>query len=144
MIDYEHWVEAFHIISVIMWMAGMLYLPRLYVYHAQVGLDSESYSIFNTMERRLLLYITTPAMASSIALGTVLSIMTEAYSFTWFKIKLTCVMLMCVIYGILYKHRKDFLIKNNKQSVFYFKCINELITLLIAIIVLMVVVKPFI
>ncbi|WP_232500874.1 CopD family protein [Ehrlichia ruminantium] len=143
MIDYEHWVEAFHIISVVMWMAGMLYLPRLYVYHAQVGHDSDSYIIFNTMEKKLLLYITTPAMVSSIIFGTILSIMTGAHHFIWFKIKLTCVILMCIIYTILYKHRKDFLIKNNTQSVLYFKFINELITLLITIIVIMVVVKPF-
>ena len=83
MISYEHWIEAFHIISVIMWMAGMLYLPRLYVYHAQVRIDSESYSMFNTMERKLLLYITTPAMISSITLGTVLSIITGAYHFLY-------------------------------------------------------------
>ncbi|KJV65699.1 CopD family protein [Ehrlichia muris] len=143
MIDYEHWIEAFHIISIITWMAGMLYLPRLYVYHAQVTLHSDSYDLLNTMEKRLLFYIINPAMISSIVLGTILSLITEAYYFLWFKIKVTCVILMCIIHIMLFKHRRDFVAKNNTKSSLYFKCLNELITLLIMVIVIMVVVKPF-
>ncbi|RZB12652.1 CopD family protein [Ehrlichia minasensis] len=143
MIDYKHWIEAFHIISIITWMAGMLYLPRIYVYHAQVPLHSDSYNLLNTMERKLLFYIINPSMISSITLGAVLSIITKAHYFLWFKIKIICVILMCIIQIMLFKHRQDFAAKNNTKSSLYFKCLNESVTLLIIIIVIMVVVKPF-
>ncbi|MGN7618926.1 MAG: CopD family protein [Ehrlichia sp.] len=143
MIDYNHWIEAFHIISIVVWMAGMLYLPRLYVYHAQTPVHSDSYSLLNIMEKRLLFYIITPAMIASLTFGVVLSFITAAYHFLWFKIKVTCVILICVIQTLLFKHRKDFVTKNNAKSPFYFKCLNESVTLLIIIIIIMVVVKPF-
>ncbi|AHX07377.1 hypothetical protein ECHOSC_0939 [Ehrlichia chaffeensis str. Osceola] len=121
----------------------MLYLPRLYVYHVQVALHSDSYSLLNTMEKRLLFYIINPSMISSIVLGVILAFMTEAYHFLWFKIKVTCVILMCIIHMMLFKHRRDFVTKSNTKSLLYFKCLNESVTLLIIVIVIMVVVKPF-
>ena len=143
MIYYQHWIEAFHIISIIAWMAGMLYLPRLYVYHAQTPIHSDSYSLLNVMEKKLLFYIITPAMVASFIFGIILSFITAAYYFLWFKIKAICVILMCIIQILLFKHRKDFITKNNTRSPLYFKCLNESITLLIIIIIVMVVVKPF-
>ena len=143
MIDYKHWIEAFHVISVIAWMAGMLYLPRLYVYHAKVSIQSDSYNLLNLMEKRLLFYIITPAMVSSLVFGVMLSLITSAYYFLWFKIKSICIVLMFIIQMLLFKHRKDFTEKNNTKSTLYFKILNESITLLIIIIIIMVVVKPF-
>lgn len=72
--DYYHWLEAFHVISVIMWVAGMLYLPRLYVYHASVKPGSENDSLLQIMEKRLLRYIINPAMLFSLSFGIMLMI----------------------------------------------------------------------
>ncbi|APR98859.1 protoporphyrinogen oxidase HemJ [Wolbachia endosymbiont of Folsomia candida] len=141
--DYYHWLEAFHIISVIMWMAGMLYLPRLYVYHANVKSGSENDSLLQIMEKRLLRYIINPAMLFSFSLGITLMIIREAYREGWFHVKALAVILMLIIHMLLAKYRKDFEKNSNKKTHVYFRILNEVVTVLIIIIVIMVVVKPF-
>lgn len=141
--DYYHWLEAFHIISVIMWMAGMLYLPRLYVYHANVKSGSENDSLLQIMEKRLLRYIINPAMLFSFGFGIALMIIREAYSEGWFHVKALALFIMFTIHGLLAKYRKDFVKNVNKKTHVYFRILNEVVTVLIIIIVIMVVVKPF-
>jgi putative membrane protein len=141
--DYYHWLEAFHVISVIMWMAGMLYLPRLYVYHASVKLSSENDSLLQIMEKRLLRYIINPAMIFSFALGIALMIIREAYREGWFHAKALALFFMFFIHGLLAMYRKDFARGTNKKTHTYFRILNEMVTVLIIIIVIMVVVKPF-
>ncbi|KJV69285.1 protoporphyrinogen oxidase HemJ [Candidatus Neoehrlichia procyonis] len=141
--QYHRWIEAFHVISVIMWMSGMLYLPRLYVYHANVPYNSNRSNMLKVMEHRLLKIIINPAMICSVFFGIVLTITTEAYNTTWFKIKMTFIMLMLIIHMILAKHYQNFYYDKNTKNALYFKIINEIITLIIIIIVIMVVVKPF-
>lgn len=141
--DYYHWLEAFHIISVIMWMAGMLYLPRLYVYHATANAGSENDNLLQIMEKRLLRYIINPAMLSSFGFGIVLMIIREAYREGWFHVKALAVILMLIIHMLLAKYRKDFEKNANKKTHVYFRILNEVVTVLIIIIVIMVVVKPF-
>lgn len=141
--DYYHWLEAFHVISAIMWMAGMLYLPRLYVYHATVKPGSENDSLLQTMEKRLLRYIMNPAMLFSLGLGITLMVIREAYREGWFHVKALALFFMFAIHGLLAKYRKDFAMDSNKKSHIYFRVLNEAVTVLIIVIVIMVVVKPF-
>ncbi|WP_246575331.1 CopD family protein [Neoehrlichia mikurensis] len=107
--QYHHWIEAFHIISVIMWISGMLYLPRLYVYHTNVPPHSNRSKMLKLMERRLLKIIVNPAMICSIFFGVVLAIVTEAYSTTWFAIKITFVTLILIIHMMLANDYKNML-----------------------------------
>lgn len=141
--DYYYWLEAFHIIFVIMWMAGMLYLPRLYVYHATVKPGSENDSLLQTMEKRLLRYIINPAMLFSLGLGITLMIIREAYREGWFHVKALALFFMFIIHVLLAMHRKSFAMGSNKKSHIYFRVLNEAVTVLIIVIVIMVVVKPF-
>ena len=141
--DYYHWIEAFHVISVIMWMAGMLYLPRLYVYHATSKIGSESDNLLQIMEKRLLRFIINPAMCFSFGFGIALMVIREAYREGWFHAKLSALVLMLIIHVLLAKHRKNFSTGLNKNTHLYFRILNELVTILIIFIVIMVVVKPF-
>ncbi|MCV3769465.1 protoporphyrinogen oxidase HemJ [Wolbachia endosymbiont of Dipetalonema caudispina] len=141
--DYYRWFEAFHVIFVIMWMAGMLYLPRLYVYHATVELGSESDSLLQIMEKRLLKYIVNPAMLFSFIFGIILTIIREAYYEGWFHIKILALSFMFIIYVLLVKHRKNFAMGLNKKAHIYFRILNEIVTVLIIIIIITVIVKPF-
>lgn len=141
--DYYHWLEAFHIISVIMWMAGMLYLPRLYVYHATVKPGSENDNLLQTMEKRLLRYIINPAMLFSLGLGMTLMIIRESYREGWFHVKALALLFVFAIHGLLVMHRKSFVMGSNEKTHVYFRVLNEAVTVLIIIIVIMVVVKPF-
>ncbi|MBV2146292.1 protoporphyrinogen oxidase HemJ [Wolbachia endosymbiont (group A) of Portevinia maculata] len=141
--DYYHWLEAFHVISAIMWMAGMLYLPRLYVYHANVKPGSENDSLLQTMEKRLLRYIINPAMLFSLGLGITLMVIREAYREGWFHVKAFAILLMLIIHMLLAKYRKNFAMGSNEKKHVYFRVLNEAVTVLIIVIVIMVVVKPF-
>ncbi|OAM04598.1 MAG: hypothetical protein TV41_02515 [Wolbachia endosymbiont of Dactylopius coccus] len=141
--DYYHWLEAFHVISVIMWVAGMLYLPRLYVYHASVKPGSENDSLLQIMEKRLLRYIINPAMLFSLSFGIMLMIIREPYHEGWFHVKALALFLMFAIHFLLAKHRKNFVVGLNKKTHVYFRVLNEAVTVLIIIIVIMVIVKPF-
>lgn len=141
--SYYHWIEAFHIISVIMWMAGMLYLPRLYVYHTEVRPGSECDNMLKVMERRLLRYIINPAMIFTFLFGIILISIKKVYFEIWFHIKAFSIIVMSVIHGLFAKYRKDFERNVNKKSHVYFRVLNEIVTLLIVVIVIMVVVRPF-
>ncbi|MGN7678386.1 MAG: CopD family protein [Anaplasma sp.] len=141
--EYHNWLEAFHITVVMMWMAGMLYLPRLYVYHAGVKHGSESGTMLTTMERRLLLYIMNPAMLASLASGTLLALSRNHYTFLWFHIKATLVVVLLAIHALLAKHGVDFSKNKCARSSLYFRILNETVTALIAAIVILATVKPF-
>lgn len=139
---YE-WVLALHIISVISWMAGLLYLPRLFVYHVEAKSGSELSETFKIMERRLLRAIMTPAMIASWIFGLWLAYVTEAFSEGWFHGKILLVILMSVAHMAMARWRKDFEQDNNARSAKYFRIANEVPTLLLIGIVVLVVVKPF-
>ena len=130
-------------ISMVAWMAGMLYLPRLYVYHTNLAPGSEASSLLAVMERRLLFYIMNPAMASTVLLGTVLAISARAYLFTWFQIKAAFVALMLSIHFLLVRYRRDFASERRVHSVLFFRILNEAVTVLLICIVVTVMIKPF-
>lgn len=142
MTSYEI-LKSLHIISVIAWMAGMLYLPRLYVYHVGVPVGSDQDKLFQTMERRLLRYITNPAMIASYLFGILLMIQLEAHKQGWFHTKFLLVLLLSAAHGLLARHRKQFARGENKKSARYYKILNEVPTVLMIGIVLLVVAKPF-
>ena len=140
--DYHHWLEALHIISVIAWMAGMLYLPRLYVYHVDVPFGSESDKLLQTMERRLLRAIINPAMIATLAFGVTLAIESYQYLHGWFHVKMLFVTCMFTIHGLLARYRKLFVKGKNNHSKLFYRVLNETVTVIMIIIVIMAVVKP--
>ena len=142
--NYE-WLRALHILAVISWMAGMLYLPRLFVYHADCEAGSDMSETFKIMERRLLKFIMTPAMAVSWILGLAMLYanpgMLEGAG--WMHAKLLLVVLMSGAHGVLSKHVRKFVRDENEKSAKYFRILNEVPTVLMIGIVIFAVVQPF-
>jgi len=138
---YE-WVKALHIISVIAWMAGMLYLPRLFVYHCSAPAGSAQSETFKTMERRLLRAIINPAMIATWVFGLWL-VWLGGWAFaTWFEIKLVLVIAMSGVHGMLSRYVRDFAADQNRHSEKFYRIINEVPTILMIAIVLLAVIKP--
>ncbi len=137
------WIKAFHIIAVMAWMAGMLYLPRLFVYHCGAEIGSVQSETFKTMERRLLKGIVNPAMIAAWVLGVSLVWMGGWMWATWFQLKLVLVIVMSGMHGMLARYVRDFAADRNRHSQKFYRIINEVPTLLLIGIVLLVVLKPF-
>lgn len=145
MAEYYLWFKALHVISVIAWMAGMLYLPRLYVYHADAAPGSELSETLKVMERRLLRAIINPAMIASFLFGG-LMLATPGYidwAEGWIWTKLTLIVAMTVVHGGLARWRKDFETDSNIRPAKFYRVMNEVPTLILIAIVILVVVKPF-
>jgi len=139
------YIKAFHVIAIIAWMAGLLYLPRLFVYHAGSRKGSEQSETFKVMERRLLKFITTPAMLASWALGLILAF-SGAIDWSrdgWFHLKLVLVLALTAFHGLLAKWTKDFALDRNPRSARFYRIANEVPTVLMILIVILVVVRPF-
>jgi protoporphyrinogen IX oxidase len=139
------YIKAFHIIAIIAWMAGLLYLPRLFVYHATTKKGSEQSATFKVMERRLLRYITTPAMVASWALGLMLAF-SGAIDWSrdgWFHVKLVLVLALSAYHGLLAKWTRDFALDRNTRSARFYRIANEIPTILMIFIVILAVVRPF-
>lgn len=138
------WLKAFHIISVISWMAAMLYMPRLFVYHTQVEIGSNQSELFKVMEYRLFRYICNPAMiATFIFGGLMLWANPDLFSQPWMHAKLTLLFLLSGFHGMMSSWRKKFVADKNTKSTKFYKIVNEVPTFLMIIIVIMAVVKPF-
>ncbi len=136
------WLKALHIIAIIAWMAGLLYLPRLYVYHAKAEPGSELSETLKIMERRLLRAIMNPAMIVSIIAGGAL-LAYQDFSDGWLHVKLAAVAGLIVMHMMMAKWRKDFEADRNTRGHVYFRIANEVPTVLMVVIVIMAVVKPF-
>ena len=139
---YE-WLKAFHMIAIIAWMAGMLYLPRLFVYHCEAEPGSKQSETFKVMERRLLKAIINPAMIVSWALGIWLAWQGGWYLSGWFHAKLVLVLALSGMHGAFVRWARDFAADKNRNSQKFYRIINEVPTILMIGIVLLVVVKPF-
>ena len=139
------WAKALHIISIIAWMAGLLYLPRLFVYHAQAAVGSATAEIFKTMERRLLRAIMNPAMIAAYVFGTLLLLTPGIadWSSAWLYTKLTLVGVLTVLHHLFALWRKDFAADRYARSVGFYRAMNEVPALVMIGIVIMVVVRPF-
>jgi len=136
------WLKALHIIAVIAWMAGLLYLPRLYVYHAQATVGSELSETLKIMERRLLRAIMNPAMLVALIAGGAL-LTYQDFTQGWLHVKLTAIVILIVIHMLMGKWRKDFEADKNTRSHRFYRYANEVPTVLMILIVVMAVVKPF-
>jgi putative membrane protein len=137
------YLKALHIVAVISWMAGLLYLPRLFVYHAAVKSDSEQSGTFKVMERRLLNFIMTPAMALTWILGVALTIQGQWPGAAWFHVKFALVIVLSGMHGMMSRWVADFSRDRNRHSQKFFRIVNEIPAVLMVVIVLLAVVKPF-
>ena len=137
------WLKALHIIAVIAWMAGMLYLPRLFVYHAMAKPKSEVSETLKTMERRLFNFIMMPAMLITWIVGIFLLLEGKWLGAGWFHAKFVAVLAMTVLHGLFARWVNEFQGNRNKHSAKFYRIINEIPTALLIVIVILVVVKPF-
>jgi protoporphyrinogen IX oxidase len=139
------WIKALHVVAVISWMAGLLYLPRLFVYHCDADPGSASSETFKVMERRLMAAIMTPAMLVSWALGLGLiavlglEVFRDAY---WLWVKVGLVIVLTATHLLMIRHLRDFARDRNRHSQRYFRILNEVPTVLMIAIVVMVIVRP--
>jgi protoporphyrinogen IX oxidase len=139
------WIKACHIISIVAWMAGLLYLPRLFVYHTSAPRGSDGAETFKVMERRLLRGIMNPAMLAAYLFGILLALTPGIVDWHagWIYAKLAAVLALTVIHHLLARWRKDFAADRNRHSARFYRIVNEVPTLLLIAIVILVVVKPF-
>ncbi len=140
---YYLWIKALHIIAVIAWMAGMLYLPRLFVYHCEVTPGTQESERFKRMELRLLRIIINPSMIAVWVLGLLLAYLGQFWAEPWMGLKLSLVVLLSALHGFLSRCRRDFAKDANTRSQRLYRLVNEVPAVLMFAIVILVVVKPF-
>jgi putative membrane protein len=143
--DLHPWIKALHIISIIAWMAGLLYLPRLYVYHCAAPAGSPQSETFKIMERRLLRGIMNPAMAAAFIFG-ILLLLTPGvvdWGAAWIYLKLLLVAALSHFHHLLARWRKDFAGDRNRRPARFYRFANEAPTALMILIVILIVVRPF-
>jgi putative membrane protein len=140
---YYDWIKAVHVIAVIAWMAGMLYLPRLFVYHADAQIGSDKSETFKVMERRLLNAIINPAMLVAWVLGLWLAWEGFGFSGGWLHAKIAAVLVLSGIHGYLSGATRKFAQDRNTKPARHWRIVNEVPTALMIVIVVLVIVKPF-
>ncbi|MEO0619592.1 MAG: protoporphyrinogen oxidase HemJ [Pseudomonadota bacterium] len=136
-------VKALHILAVIAWMVGLLYLPRLFVYHAGATPGSELDETLQTMERRLLKAIMTPAMIATWILGIWAAANIAAFDEAWLQIKIAIVVFLTILHMVFARWRKELAAGTSSRSATYFRVANEVPTVAMIIIVFLVVIRPF-
>ena len=143
-VDFHLWIKALHVISVIAWMAGMLYLPRLFVYHADRAPGSEASELLKVMERRLLRAIINPSMLATLIFGALLMATPGVidWSAWWIHVKLILVVIMLGLHGAFARWRLDFEADRNTRSARFYRFANEVPTLLLIAIVILALVRP--
>ncbi len=143
--EFGPWIKALHVIAVLAWMAGMFYLPRLYVYHADATAGSELSETLKLMERRLLRAIITPAMIIAWILGGLLLATPGLIEWSdgWIHVKLVAVVALSTLHGFYARWGKDFAADRNRRSARFYRIANEVPSVLVIVIVVMVVVRPF-
>ena len=136
--------KSIHLIMVISWMAGLLYLPRLFVYHVEKLDNKKTSEIFKIMEKRLMLYIMNPAMILSWIFGILLIISndSEIYFTFWLQAKLLLVILLTIYHLFLIYYLKKFALDKNEKSAKFFRIINEIPTVLLILIIFVIIYKP--
>jgi putative membrane protein len=139
----ELWLKALHVIAIIAWMAGLLYLPRLFIYHTEAAVGSDKSETFKVMERRLLKYIMNPAMIASWVLGLWLAWASFRFQGGWLHAKILLVVLMSGAHGFMAGRVRAFAEDRNTHSQRFYRFLNEAPTLLMIAIVILVIVKPF-
>jgi len=140
--DWYAWIKALHVIAVIAWMAGMLYLPRLFVYHCAASPGSELSETLKVMERRLLRAIINPAMIAAWILGGLL-LSVQDVTQGWLQAKFALVVIMSALHGLFVRWLKDFAADRNRRPARFYRIANEIPTVLLIAIVILVIVRPF-
>jgi putative membrane protein len=143
MMDLALWLKALHIMAFTAWMAGLWYLPRLFVYHCQVAPGSEASAKYQIMERRLLRGIATPALVATLAFGIALGIVQGQWTEGWLHAKTALVLFLAASHGIMVRYVKAFAADQRPASERAFRWFNELPTALFIVIVVLVVFRPF-
>ena len=141
--DYYHVIKTIHIVSVMSWMAGLLYLPRIFVYHSSLLFKSESSELFKIMEFRLLSFIMTPAMIFAWGSGLILAYEAAFLKSGWFHWKLFFVFLLSGLHGALARFYREFSLDAPRRDSGFFRILNEVPTVLMILIVALVVAKGF-
>ncbi len=141
-IEFYDIIKILHIVAVISWLAGLLYLPRIFVYHTQVAVDSDVDRMFQIMEKRLMHLIMLPAMLLVFCFGFYLASQI-GFDLVWLQIKITLVLILAGYHGFLSHCRKKFKTGENKYSEKFYRIINEVPTILMLLIVTLVILKPF-
>lgn len=142
MTDLYLWAKTLHIVSVVAWMAAMFYLPRLMVYHVAAERGSVQSETFKVMERRLLKLICNPAMISTWIFGLLLAWQGGFFADGWLHAKLALVLVLSGLHGFLSRCVKDFAADRNRRSARFYRIINEVPTVLLVLIVILVIFKP--
>jgi protoporphyrinogen IX oxidase len=137
------WLKALHVIAVIAWMAGMLYLPRLFVYHCEAEIGSKQSETFKLMEHRLLTVIINPAMVASWGLGLWLAWDGGWYASGWLQAKVVLVLILSALHGVFVRCVREFAADRNRHSQRFYRIINEIPTVILIGSVILAVVKPF-
>ena len=137
------WLRALHIFAFAAWMAGLWYLPRLFVYHSQVGPGTDASERYKVMERRLLRGITTPAMVATLAFGIALGVLQGQWDEGWLHAKTTLVVGLAAAHGVMARNVRAFGADRRPASERVWRWFNEVPTVLFALIVILVVFKPF-
>ena len=137
------WLKAAHVISVIAWMATMLYLPRLMVYHCEAAPGSQQSETFKRMEQRLLYFIANPAMIATWVFGIALVLEGEHYRAGWMQAKFALVIALSALHGLNVRLVKAFAADQNRRPARFYRIVNEIPALLMIVIVILVIVKPF-
>src|SRR3954447_24417802 len=141
--DWYLWIKALHVIAIIAWLAALLYLPRLFVYHTSAPVGSIQSETFKLMERRLLRAIMTPAMIVAWLTGLYLVWRSGYYTAGWFDLKLLFVLVLSGIHGMMSKMVRTFATDSNQRTERYYRIFNEVPTVAMIVIVIAVIVKPF-
>ena len=137
-------LKYFHIVFFTTWMAGLFYLPRIFVYHSSAKKDSKEYSTFLIMEKKLIYYIMNPSLVLTWIFGLSLTLNIHEHGALWLNLKFLCVLLMSIFHIYCIRVKKSFEMKTNNKKSNYFRIINEIPTILFLIIIFLVVFKPFV
>ncbi|PCI33107.1 MAG: TIGR00701 family protein [Alphaproteobacteria bacterium] len=141
--EYYRWFLSLHIMAVISWMAGMFYMPRLFVYHTRLEVGSEAFEMFKEMERKLIRMIINPAMIVTWIAGLCMAFGQDLWSEHWFHVKFLAVIIMSGFHGFLSRWRRQFARDEIVHSERFYRQVNEIPTVLMIGIVLLVILKPF-
>jgi protoporphyrinogen IX oxidase len=137
------WLKAAHIVAVISWMAGMLYPPRLFVYHADTPAGSDKSETFKVMEYRLYRFIMTPAMIATWVFGLWLAYVSQSFGAHWLHAKLMVVLILSALHGLFGSAVRRFAQDKNRRPARFYRIVNEIPTVIMIVIVVLAVVKPF-
>ena len=144
LLDIYLWLKALHLIGMVAWMAGMLYLPRLFVYHTTAPVGSQQSETFKVMERRLMRLIINPAMIATWVFGVAMLVAQPVWlSQGWMHLKLTALFGLTAVHGMLSRWRRQFANDANTRSQRFYRIVNEVPTVLLIVIIFMAVLKPF-